>query len=241
MCRFACKNPSTCEIARFKISPVKESLINQNSSQFVRNQNVKFFSPSSDSESEEDEFQFPAAGQQFDKQKNSPAAFPAPFFESSAADLAILLPSSPRSPSSSYSSTDSGFVETLADDGKEEEKELDGTNSSTASRVEVGKSILMAPKGEREESGEKKKVQFADDCGHCLVRFRFIQSRRLEALYADFVEIGPIDEESNGNGHWKVALLRKLWAINTTTTNNNQPQSSMTTGEQIENIISQSD
>jgi hypothetical protein len=55
----------------------------------------------------------------------------------------------------------------------------------------------MAPKGEREDGGgggEKKKVRFADDCGHCLVRSHFIQSRRMEAIYADLVDIGPIGQ-----------------------------------------------
>lgn len=188
MCRFQCKDPETCQMPRFVVSPVKEPR------HFVRNQNVKFFSPSSESDTD-DEFDC------------------LPIDQSSRAMC--------TAEEDSACSSDSGFVSRQSKENMMENEQSDETAQPCASQQQL-KSILRVSKcnvSQQQQQKNKKQVSFPDECGKPLAHVRLIPCRQLNSLWADLVEIGPLDEHQKcirGDQPWRVSLLQKLWADQST-------------------------
>lgn len=230
MCRFHCKDPETCKIPRFSIDLVKEEFEQGNYQppkkqqqpppqrpvSFVRNQKVQFFSPPSDSECSDDDEDFYDA-MPLRRNLLSPMRSSSGPLTIGAAGVAAALSRNSTDEdndpsylmtSTSASSSDSGFAEMPSDAECKEECETVSLKSIL---------VLGHEKRSNSESQPKsKRVRFADDCGHMLVHSRSIQSRLVDALFADLVEIEPVAEQTPSP--WRVALLRKLFATPYTNT-----------------------
>jgi hypothetical protein len=98
-----------------------------------------------------------------------------------------------------------------------------GLGSEQSTAIDL-KSILTKPTVETTPkcSAERKRLRFADDCGLPLEQCRHIPNRRVDALFADLVEIGPISGEEEASP-WRVALLRKMYALSSSNNSNQLP------------------